>query len=114
MSLIARMAGIDETGQGPEFIKKLGFNQVLAFVSEVEKGFISASFAYTALQLSPSEQTEFNNYVTLLGSKGNQANKRAWINDLSFIFYLSELGVDGSPGTNYTNLASLTARINAL
>lgn len=114
MSLIARMAGIPENGQPPEEVKKLGFWQVLAFVSEVEKGHIAASVAYTELDLSASEQNEFNNYVTALANRGTVANKRAWISELGLIFNMAELGVNGSPGTNYTDLQSITARIQAI
>lgn len=123
MSLILRMAGIPEQGQDPIDVQKLGFEQVLAYVAEVDRAYIAASVAYTDLALTVEEQAEFNDFVALYGSKGNQSNKRAYLDELRQVFNMAELRVDGSgvnvgnppaPGTDYTDPVSFIARINSI
>ena len=89
MSLITRIAGIPETGQSPEDVRKLGFETVLAWMGEIDRGHRTASEAHAALSLSIAEQQEFDTLTALYAGRQSNAKER-YLQELREIFSLAE------------------------
>jgi hypothetical protein len=116
MSLISRLSGVVGEGQSYETLKKIGFNQLIAALSESQRGKISTSDIVAQFELAPDEVTEVQALYGKLAALSSNAQREAFLNELQKILYLAEMKFDGSAsgGVNYGNLASLETRYSEL